>query len=313
MFRVRPPGTLQVKTSTSFGRYGEVLAALAALLRPRGEAPRLLSFGSSLGLECFTLRGFFPAAEIHGVEIDRRALATARGFNADPRIAFHDGSDPDWQRQGPFDAVLAMSVLCRYPASSRVDNLSRLLPPARVGAQLELLLSLLRPGGLLVVYNSSYGVADLALAEAPLPILWPTLADSGFVDRFRPDGSLLARTRKQGERFLHQFHGSDEDYSDLRFRCLFWRRPGGGEALPAPPVSVEPNGRLLAEHYQGAWPPAEATGRVTFAAERLRLLEDATGGRHCLRQALRRAPDGAIADLGWYPQAIPLDMASSPA
>lgn len=304
----RPPDRLQTKTSTSFGRYGEILAALAALLPARGEALRLLSFGSSLGLECFTLRGFFPQAEIHGVEIDRRALATARGFNSDPRIAFHDGREADWRRQGPFDAVLAMSVLCRYPASSRVENLGRLLPAARVAEQVTGLLELLAPGGLLVAYNASYAIGDLALPAPPAPVIWPTLADSGFVDRFRADGSLLARTRKLGGRFLHDFHGTAADYSEERFRCVFWRKPGGALPLPPPPAALDDSPPLLAERVTSPLPLTAAGGPVTFAAEAQRLVQAPDGSRHCRRQALRRHPSGEIAAYGWFPSPRPLDM-----
>jgi len=109
---------------------------------------KLLSFGCSDGSELHSLRMYFPDAIIHGVDIDAELIARNTMNNTDPSIEFFNGTE--FLQAGGYDAVLAMSVLCRQQTKN--DH----LPYANYVDTVSLLDSLVKPGGYLVIYNADY-------------------------------------------------------------------------------------------------------------------------------------------------------------
>jgi SAM-dependent methyltransferase len=160
---------------------------------------RLLSFGSSYGDEIRTLKQlYFPEASvIHGVEIEPSVLAAARAsltaeFAAPSDIDGNDGSGrvararhsasmltpPGWELYKhpeeclprSYDAVFALSVLCSQASAADLgDSASavriekQILDLEKFLRALQQIWRLLRPGGILVLYNSNYDVAQTNL------------------------------------------------------------------------------------------------------------------------------------------------------
>ena len=165
------PGCHQGPTRTAFDRYPEIFAA-AAVAAP--DARRVLSFGCATGEECVSLATYFPAAEIVGADINPVILLKARKHQSD-RIRFVYASDGTLSQMGGFDAVFCMAVLRHAGRYSFEDFEERAL----------FLETLVRPGGLLVIYNSPYRFGDTARRASyeTIPVAAPR-----DIGSFLPDG-----------------------------------------------------------------------------------------------------------------------------
>ena len=96
----------------------------------------------------------------------------------------------DWQtiaEFGPFDAVLANSVLCRHPEGLTASVLDA-LPFAQWDELVAGLVENLAADGLLQVVNSNYRITLASAAERLEPIELPGVQHSGFVPRFLRSG-----------------------------------------------------------------------------------------------------------------------------
>ena len=146
------PGCHQVPNRTWLNRYPEIFAAAAAAAP---DARRILSFGCSTGEECVSLADYFPEAQIIGADINPLSLLEARKRRSD-RIRFVYASDRILSGYGGFDAVFCMAVL----RSSRRKLLVGEYPFDRFAERTRFLESLVKPGGLLVIHNTSYRFGD---------------------------------------------------------------------------------------------------------------------------------------------------------
>jgi SAM-dependent methyltransferase len=98
---------------TEYDRWPRIFAFVREQLS-NGPAPRLLPFGCSTGEEVFTLRHYFPLAEIVGIHINSRSIALCRkkaDKSRDSKIRFKLASS-DNGSESFYDAVFCMSVLC---------------------------------------------------------------------------------------------------------------------------------------------------------------------------------------------------------
>jgi hypothetical protein len=175
----------QLADDTEDDRYPEIFRFVASTLSDAGRGGgTVLSYGCSDGDECFSLRRYLPDARIVGTDVrrDKRRLASTR--NDDPNIAFVPSRRSVLSAAGPYDAVFAMSVLCRWPATMHRDDCSRIYPFRRFERAVAHLDALLRPGGLLVIYNANFRFSDTTLAPAYEALRVPGLDDSGFVHLF---------------------------------------------------------------------------------------------------------------------------------
>ncbi len=182
---------LQSSHHTEMHRYPELFERLSERLGPHA---RVLSFGCSTGEEIRTLQEVAPGWRVDGVELDdaRRATAAASG----PGQYFARAEEAPAET---YDAVLALSVLCRYPY---LDD--GYLSFEAVRQACEALDARLLPGGLLVAFNAQYDVrealpryvgVDLGLCRgaegfAPDAMI---VGDpgSGFVPKLTPEGRPL--------------------------------------------------------------------------------------------------------------------------
>jgi 2-polyprenyl-3-methyl-5-hydroxy-6-metoxy-1,4-benzoquinol methylase len=183
---------VQVSTYTEPNRYPEVFSLAAALTEPLAteRARRVLSYGCSIGEEPFVLANtYFPDADILAVDLDEALLAEARAHRSvGDRIRYALSTHATLSAHAPFDVIFAMSVLCRWPDTEHMHDISALLPFESFVHQVEALDALLQPNGLLVIYNANYSLLDTPLADRYEVVLHPSITTCGFVRRFSPTG-----------------------------------------------------------------------------------------------------------------------------
>lgn len=171
---------LQTSTGTEENRYVEIFDEAS---RVYPEAKEILSYGCSSGEELESLSRRWPNAAITGVEI----LDTVRQA-ASERFPQHRIVHPHRLGAERFDMITAMSVLCRWP------EVNGPLPFPLFQDTAQLIDQHLKPGGLLIVFNTTY---DFAAAQPEYKALnfYPTLklpsnSRSRLIVRPRnPDGS----------------------------------------------------------------------------------------------------------------------------
>jgi trans-aconitate methyltransferase len=175
------PGFHQIQNTTALNRYPEIFAG-AANAAP--DARRILSFGCSTGEECVTLAGYFAAAQIVGTDINPLNLLKALKHRND-RVRFVYASDRILSGLGGFDALFCMAVL----RTSKKDKIAERYPFERFVERALYLESLVRPGGLLIIHNSTYRFSD-----TPHRCAYETIPVSASYDKvYLPDGITEAK------------------------------------------------------------------------------------------------------------------------
>ena len=158
--------------STCYNRHPDIFGQAKGIL-PRNQHIRVLSFGCSSGEEVRTLRDLGGSFwHVDGAEVQPALLAKAR--SADPKGTYV--ADARVLPVEHYDAIFCMSVLCRFcspPSAFPFEAFERAL---------SVVVDLLRPGGLLVVYNAQYDVRETNLPLEPLP--GEVFGGSGFVPKF---------------------------------------------------------------------------------------------------------------------------------
>lgn len=183
---------IQVSNSTRLNRYPRVFQAIGEIAgAAQFGASKVLSYGCSTGEEAHTLSAdYLPDAEILGVDVAPAVVEAARArYGANPRLRFAISNEENLRAAAPFAIIFAMSVLCRWPESRNLDDIADMFPFAAFERQVELLDSILQPGGIMVVYNSSYSFLHAQASRNYDLVLHPRVATSGFVKRFRKSGS----------------------------------------------------------------------------------------------------------------------------
>lgn len=182
---------IQVSNTTKLNRYPGLFTAVAAIAGAAGIVqPDILSFGSSTGEEVFTLTEYFPGSAVLGLEINDTAIAQARAAYGDtPGVRFEKSGAFD-VAAGSLDIVFALSVLCRWPVTRRMDAIGDLYPFSAFEQHVAYLDSLLKPGGLLVIFNANYSFLHSRVSLGYDLVGHPRLARKGVVKRFRRDGTF---------------------------------------------------------------------------------------------------------------------------
>jgi SAM-dependent methyltransferase len=155
--RDRPDNLFQPYSTTQHNRYPRIFSFVAKRLS--GIAvPRLLSYGCSTGEEVFTLREYFPSAEIVGIDINPRNVAVCRKRlkrSGDTRIRFEIAGSPAIQPAFAYDAVFCMAMLRHGDlGATNAENCSGLIRFADFERTVTGLCRCLKPGGFLVLRHS---------------------------------------------------------------------------------------------------------------------------------------------------------------
>lgn len=163
------------------------------------ETPRLLSYGCSTGEEVFSLRRYFPLAEIVGIDINSRSIAICKKKlrrHNDKRIRFKLTGSPDTEPASFYDAIFCMAVFRHGDLGiQKVENCDHLIRFADFERTLAALNKCLKPGGYLVIRHSNFRFADTAIAtEFDVALNTNTKAPIDATPLYGPDNRRLADT-----------------------------------------------------------------------------------------------------------------------
>jgi 2-polyprenyl-3-methyl-5-hydroxy-6-metoxy-1,4-benzoquinol methylase len=136
-----------------------------------GDGPErhILSFGCSTGAEVFSLRRYFPAAQLMGMDVDplniARCRARARRQDASG-INFATASTTETERTGTYDAIFCLSVLCHGDlTTSGVEHCDGFLRFEMFERMVTDFARCLKPRGLLLLLNTNFRFGDTAIAK----------------------------------------------------------------------------------------------------------------------------------------------------
>jgi SAM-dependent methyltransferase len=166
---VRRPaaGEFQPYTYTLPDRYPWLFGFAATRIGSR-ENPRILSFGCSRGDEVFSLRRYFPAAVIKGIDISPRNIARcqARARAGNPaNVTFETAATTDAEPTGSYDAIFCLAVLCNGDlTTSKAQRCDPVLHFERFDRLVGDFARCLKPGGLLVLHTTNFRFCDTAVA-----------------------------------------------------------------------------------------------------------------------------------------------------
>lgn len=179
---------------TLYDRYPTVYQQVSRLAHETfGTAPKVLSFGSSTGLEALTLaQKYFVKSVIVGVDVDEDTLSQARSTcaNVSSRVFMFNGKETALRALGMYDVIFANSVLCRHPWDPRPANF---YPLSLFGETIATLSDVLRPKGILCIINTNYRLEDTPAWLTHHYVEENVVDCSNFVPLFDRNGTTLPR------------------------------------------------------------------------------------------------------------------------
>jgi SAM-dependent methyltransferase len=159
---------MQPAPDTKPDRYPQIFSFVQDALREASE-PNLLSYGCSVGEEVFSLRRYFPAATISGVDINAHSIGLARqrlALAPDVGLDFQCLPSPRDLPTGAYDAIFCMAVLrhgdLQADQPARCDDI---LPFAAAEAVANELARCVRPGGYLCLWYCHFPFSHMAAAK----------------------------------------------------------------------------------------------------------------------------------------------------
>jgi SAM-dependent methyltransferase len=167
--RLRPPlpGRFQAYSHTLPDRY-PWLFEFARGQVPDSAATRLLSFGCSRGDEVFSLRKYFPAAAIKGIDIDPHNVAVCKArlaSSGSQAVSFGVAATTNGEMNDYYDAIFCLAVLClgdlTASGAQRSDPHLHFEDFDRVVSDFA---RCLKPGGLLLLHVTNFRFCDSSIA-----------------------------------------------------------------------------------------------------------------------------------------------------
>jgi SAM-dependent methyltransferase len=160
---------LQPSPVTKYDRYPEFFAFVRDQLATTA-APRVLSYGCSTGEEVFSLRPYFPAAHLTGIDINPYNIVQCKrrwqAAGSDPEIQFLCAGSPTDTLDEYYDAIFCMAVL-RHGAlqAAQPERCDAILSFAQIDSLVSDLACALKPGGYLIVWNCHFRFTDMTAAS----------------------------------------------------------------------------------------------------------------------------------------------------
>jgi len=180
--------------TTAYNRHPRMfrLAAASVSKKLRPEELKILSYGCSTGEEPHCLSTmYFPGARVIGMDVSERVLEQARQKHSAEGIEYVLSTASNLSRYGPYDCITAMSVLCRWPASENLDDISGLYTFSQFEDAVRDLDANLRVEGILVIFNSNFNFLDTVFASRYEVIPMTLEQHNGYVHRFGRDNRRL--------------------------------------------------------------------------------------------------------------------------
>jgi SAM-dependent methyltransferase len=162
------PGEFQPYYYTLPDRYPWLFGFAAARIGARQDL-RVLSFGCSRGEEVFSLRKYFPAAAVKGIDINprniARGLARARAEKS-TNVTFEIAATTEREPTSFYDAIFCLAVLVNGDlTTSNAQRSDPLLHFERFDRMIGDFARCLKPGGLLVLHTTNFRFCDTAVAR----------------------------------------------------------------------------------------------------------------------------------------------------
>lgn len=288
-------------------READLLAVVKAHFGPERTTPDVLSFGCSIGDELATLRIMFPGARLHGCDIHPTALAAAQASVGHFADVF-TSSDEAVAARGPYDLICAFSSLCLNPPPK--GPFAAAFPFARFEQILDLFAAVLKPGGVLALYNTSYLLRHASAARTFDILRSDQIAKNGFVDLHAPDGARLLKALPtlvgRAHRVENRADLTDWDLVD----CLFIRRDGPGPSAVQTVAGYDPRPDVRRTEI-AAWTrseldtvPAEERQDLIEISRVFRLFADGSGAtfvEHDIHRSRLDGGDMAVGTVGLHP------------
>lgn len=193
--RETPGLLLQPSPFTVPDRHPHFFAQVAKRLE-QNPAPRILSFGCSAGDEVFTLRRYFPRAELVGIDINPRAIARCKRrlehAGGDAAIRFCCAGSTTGEPDDHFDAIFCLSVLRHGDLeATRPERCDAILPFADVERTVVELSRCLKPGGFCVIWHCHFRLSDMSVSWQYETVMTDGLGKWANSPLYGPDNQRL--------------------------------------------------------------------------------------------------------------------------
>jgi SAM-dependent methyltransferase len=180
-------GQQQLSNRTAYNRYPRVFRKVAESLPPSGSvAPRtILSYGCSTGEEASALSDiYFRNDRVIGLDVSPEVIEIAKNAHAGGKILFDLSNAETLAKYGPYDCIFAMSVLCRWPESENLADISELYRFEEFETAVGELDKATKVGGILTIYNSNFNFLDTTMSSRYEVVPVMDMDSNGFVHRF---------------------------------------------------------------------------------------------------------------------------------
>jgi SAM-dependent methyltransferase len=298
------PWNVQVATWTSNNRYPGVFRTLQGRIAQKAGAGlgqgrlKVLSFGCSTGSELSSLRSYFPDALLYGCDVNADALHSAVDALLMDEAVIFKSTPENIKNHGPFDIILAMSVLCRFPESMSRNllDLSTIYPFEDFNRTIRFLSDNLRTGGILCLYNTNHDFARSDVAAQFRAVRSPLLASNGFVDKFDVKGQRMTWCEQIGPYYVHRIRRSPDFDEQFDFTgCIFEKADHDKSDIFVPIDSPLTNDRFDPPQQYKFGPDLTICAREGFIATALGYwFEEGVDGHQIVRSWHRTTSSGLV-------------------
>jgi SAM-dependent methyltransferase len=166
---------------------------------------RLLSFGCSTGEEVLSLRGYFPTAQLRGLDVDPLNISACRSRVRQDRTtdtSFEVAATTAAEPTASYDAIFCLAVLClgdlTTSGAKRCDPQLTFDEFERVVVDFA---RCLKPSGLLLLHTTNFRLCDTRIAPVFDTLLEATEEQMAPDAQFGRDNRLLQGPRYRAVAF----------------------------------------------------------------------------------------------------------------
>jgi hypothetical protein len=227
---------------------------------------KILSYGCSIGDEIEDILTYFHQATIYGCDISEEAVRIASERHKHcSRVNIFLSSPAAITKHGPYDAIMAMNVLVRWPDTFGMQNIAAVYPFSEFEETISNMARSLTQDGLMAIYNSSYFFDHTSVRDQFEACLQAKPTENGWVEKYSKDGKLAAipvntkgqRLEKKNWRLYKMNNSAAANYQPMRYvaaqdlpfdtRTIIWKKKQRSDKEQSRPIQKDSIlGRLLA-------------------------------------------------------------------